>query len=201
MKGRKEAILCVLLTVVLIFGTVLVSQASGPDYGNVEIEIDQENIETTELMAKSMEDSRAMVIEATKVSAEAVIAAEEEAARIAAEEERRARQADEDLLAALIFCEAGGEPYQGQVAVGAVVMNRVRSGRYPGTISGVVYQRGQFGPATTGKLGRVLASGRTTESCRQAARDAMAGVNPVGGATSFGDGVYSGIQIGAHWFH
>ncbi len=54
------------------------------------------------------------------------------------------------LLAALIYCEAGNQPYEGQVAVGAVVMNRVRSGSYPNTISEVIYQSGQFGPAMTG---------------------------------------------------
>ena len=59
-------------------------------------------------------------------------------------------------MAAIIYCEAGAEPYQGKVAVGAVIMNRVRSSRFPNTISGVIYQKGQFGPAITGKLGRVL---------------------------------------------
>ena len=59
--------------------------------------------------------------------------AAEEAARIAAEKaaEEAAAQADKELLASLIFCEAGNQPYEGQVAVGAVVMNRVKSGSYP----------------------------------------------------------------------
>ena len=194
MRNKKEVILSMLLTCTLTFGTVLVGQASGPDYGKVEIEQNEEHIETTDLMAKNMEDSRAQLVEATRVSADAVKQAEQEAIE-------RARRADENLLAALIFCEAGGEPYQGQLAVGAVVMNRMRSGRYPNTLRGVIYQRGQFGPAMTGKLGRVLSSGRTTESCRRAAREAMAGANPIGSATSFGDGVNRGIKIGAHWFH
>lgn len=54
---------------------------------------------------------------------------------------------DVTLLAALIQCEAGNECYEGQLAVGAVVMNRVRSGRYAGSIYGVIYQAGQFPPA------------------------------------------------------
>ena len=54
------------------------------------------------------------------------------------------------LLAALIQCEAGGESYEGQLAVGAVVMNRVRSGAYPNTIHGVIYASGQFTPAQSG---------------------------------------------------
>ena len=77
--------------------------------------------------------------------------AAEEAARIAAEKAaaEAAAQADKELLAALIFCEAGNQPYEGQVAVGAVVMNRVESASYPNTISEVIYQSGQFTPAMT----------------------------------------------------
>ena len=90
--------------------------------------------------------------------------AEEEARRQAEEAERQRAQEmarsqeEENLLAALIYCEAGGEPYEGQVAVGAVVLNRVRSSSFPNSIEEVIYQSGQFGPAVTGKLGRVLAS-------------------------------------------
>ncbi|MEG2668302.1 MAG: cell wall hydrolase [Lachnospiraceae bacterium] len=107
---------------------------------------------------------------------------------------------DYTLLAALIYCEAGAEPYEGQVAVGAVVLNRVRSGSYPNSIREVIYQRGQFGPAITGKLDRVIANGRTSDSCYQAATDALGGSNPIGGALHFGYGNY-GIKIGSHWFH
>ena len=53
---------------------------------------------------------------------------------------------DRYLLANLIYCEAGGEPYDGQVAVGAVVINRVLSSVYPSTLSGVIYQNRQFEP-------------------------------------------------------
>lgn len=132
-------------------------------------------------------------------------AEEEEKKRLEAERqaaERQAADAEEmRLLAALIHCEAGGEPYEGQVAVGAVVMNRVKSGAFPGSIREVVYQSGQFGPAMTGKLDRVLASGNIYESCYQAAGEAIAGQNPVGDALYFGDGRNYGILIGGHWFH
>ena len=133
---------------------------------------------------------------------EARLRAEEEA-RLKAEEEARLARGQEEaaLLAALIYCEAGGEPYEGQVAVGAVVMNRVKSGAFPNSIREVIYQSGQFGPAITGKLERVLANGNTTDSCRQAASEAMAGVSPVGGAIYFGDGQDFGQKIGGHWFH
>ena len=133
---------------------------------------------------------------------EMCIETEAEEARKAEEERQKklAQEADTTLLAALIYCEAGNQPYDGQVAVGAVVMNRLKAG-YAGTLKGVIYQSGQFGPAMTGKLDRVLASGSIPSSCRQAAVDALSGVSPVGNALHFGDGVNAGIKIGAHWFH
>lgn len=107
---------------------------------------------------------------------------------------------DPELLAAIIFCEAGNQPYEGQVAVGAVILNRVRSGVYPGSVSEVIYQAGQFGPAMSGWFDSVLANGGWTETAMQAAQDALAGVNPIGNCLYFGNGDY-GIQIGDHFFH
>lgn len=105
------------------------------------------------------------------------------------------------LLAALIQCEAGSDVYEGQVAVGAVVMNRVLSGAYPNTIRDVIFASGQFTPAGSGKLGRVLESGNIKASCIQAAQEAMAGVTPVGSATRFRRaGNREGIIVGHHVF-
>lgn len=59
---------------------------------------------------------------------------------------------DAILLAALIQCEAGSEIYEGQLAVGAVVINRVKSGSYPNSVSGVIYASGQFGPCGNRKV-------------------------------------------------
>lgn len=128
--------------------------------------------------------------------------AAEEAARIAAEKAaaEAAAQEEKELLASLIFCEAGNQPYEGQVAVGAVVMNRVKSGSYPDTISDVIYQSGQFTPAMTGWLDSVRASSGYTESAMQAAEDALAGSNPVGDCLYFSTGGW-GMQIGDHYFH
>ena len=92
---------------------------------------------------------------------------------------------DTRLLAALIQCEAGGETSNGKLAVGAVVMNRVRSGAYPNTISGVIFASGQFTPALNGKVARVYTSGNISESCYEAARAAINGETNVGGATHF----------------
>ena len=111
--------------------------------------------------------------------------------------------ADETLLlAALIHCEARGESYEGQLAVGAVVMNRVRSSAYPDTIHGVIYASGQFTPALNGKVNKVYESGKINESCIKAAEEALSGVSNIGDLTHFrrNDG-RDGIVIGNHVFH
>ena len=107
---------------------------------------------------------------------------------------------DEMLLAALIQCEGGNQPYEGQVAVGAVVMNRVKCPAYPNTIAGVIYASGQFTPAKTGKVEKLAQNG-VKESCLQAARAAIAGETTVGGAMHFRRvGMHEGIVIGDHVF-
>ncbi|MGN0362742.1 MAG: cell wall hydrolase [Bilifractor sp.] len=109
---------------------------------------------------------------------------------------------DEDvqLLAALIHCEAGGESYTGKVAVGAVVLNRVNSSAFPNTISEVIYQSGQFTPASSGALASALASGVDAD-CYAAAKDALGGVNPVGSCLYFHAGGGSGLTIGNQTFY
>ena len=106
------------------------------------------------------------------------------------------------LLAALIQCEAGGESYEGQVAVGAVVMNRVRSGAYPNSIHGVIYASGQFTPAMSGKVNRVYESGKIKDSCIRAAEEAISGVSNVGDLTHFRRvNGREGLVIGNHVFY
>ena len=107
---------------------------------------------------------------------------------------------DLDLMAAIIYCEAGNQSYEGQVAVGAVVMNRVNSSSFPNTISEVIYQSGQFTPASSGSLASALANG-VPSTCYDAASAAMAGENPVGSALYFNGGSGSGMQIGDHQFY
>ena len=107
---------------------------------------------------------------------------------------------DVTLLSAIIYCEAGGEPYEGQLAVGAVVVNRVQSKAYPNSISAVIYQKGQFTPAASGKLAKVLASGKGSQ-CRQAALEALSGKDNTGGALSFHSGKGSGTVIGTQTFY
>ena len=81
------------------------------------------------------------------------------------------------LLARLISAEARGEPYNGQVAVGAVVLNRVEHPSFPNSISGVIYQGGAFTCITDGQFNEPVA-----ESAYRAAQDAMNGSDPSGGA-------------------
>ena len=82
-----------------------------------------------------------------------------------------------DLLARLISAEARGEPYSGQVAVGAVVLNRIKHPSFPNTLSGVIYQNGAFTCISDGQFNQPVA-----ESAYRAARDALNGVDPSGGA-------------------
>jgi N-acetylmuramoyl-L-alanine amidase len=85
-------------------------------------------------------------------------------------------QSDLNLLARMISAEARGEPYVGQVAVGAVILNRVRHPSFPNTISGVIYQSGAFSALYDGQFNQPVA-----DSAYKAARDALNGWDPTGG--------------------
>ena len=78
------------------------------------------------------------------------------------------------LLGAIIQCEADGEPYEGKLAVGSVVMNRVRSSYFPNTVSGVIYQSGQFSPVASGRYALRLEQG-VNNTCMQAAQEVLNG--------------------------
>lgn len=114
--------------------------------------------------------------------------------------EQQKLKKQQELLAALIFCEAGNQPYKGQVAVGAVVLNRIKSKTYPDSMKEVIYQRGQFGPAGSGWLNRVLQNKSYTKTAWKAAADALDGKDPVNGCLYFNQGG-SGKKIGDHYFH
>lgn len=113
-------------------------------------------------------------------------------------------EGDRYLLANLIYCEAGAEPYSGQVAVGSVVINRVLSSVYPDTVTGVIYQSGQFSPVASGRLALALAEGRATGSCYQAADEVMGGTTNVSNCVYFRtpvDGIEPRYRIGGHIFY
>ena len=111
---------------------------------------------------------------------------------------------DLTLLAAIIYCEAGGEPYEGKVAVGNVVLNRVNSAAFPDTVEAVIRSPRQFSPVASGRFDRILTSGRIPESCYQAAEDAMNGISYVNACLFFKNphiaGAHAGITIGNHVF-
>lgn len=112
-------------------------------------------------------------------------------------------EGDRKLLANLIYCEAGGEPYEGQVAVGAVVINRLLSSKFPDTIVGVIYQNRQFSPVASGRLELALAQDKATERCYRAADEAMSGISNVGNCIFFRTPIegLTGISIGGHIFY
>ncbi|AZR72839.1 hypothetical protein BBF96_05200 [Anoxybacter fermentans] len=90
-------------------------------------------------------------------------------------------QSDLDLLARVIYAEAQGEPFEGQVAVGAVVLNRVKSPYFPNTIKGVVFQKYAFESVSNGEIWR----NQPNATAYQAARAALSGQDPTGGALYF----------------
>lgn len=112
-------------------------------------------------------------------------------------------EGDRYLLANLIYCEAGGESYEGKLAVGAVVVNRVLSSVYPDNMVGVIYQNKQFSPVASGRLAAALAEGKATEECYRAADEAMQGITNVGTCVYFRTPIpgLSGINIGGHVFY
>ena len=87
---------------------------------------------------------------------------------------------DVDLVAKLINGEARGEPYEGQVAVGATILNRTRDARFPSTIAAVIYQPGAFTAIVDGQI-----NAKIEESSIRAARDALNGWDPSGGAVFY----------------
>lgn len=89
---------------------------------------------------------------------------------------------DIQLLARAINGEARGEPYEGQVAIGAVILNRVKDSRFPNTIAGVIYQSGAFTAVSDGQINEQISEGSTVV---KAARDAMNGWDPTDGAVYY----------------
>lgn len=89
---------------------------------------------------------------------------------------------DIQLMARAINGEARGEPYEGQVAVGAVILNRVKDSRFPNSISGVIYQKGAFTAVADGQINAPISENSTVY---KAAQDAMNGWDPTGGCVYY----------------
>ena len=153
---------------------------------DAELKAQEENLAA---LKKQLAEEQAMIAKAAKMSWRDV-------------SELTYTDGDRELLACLIYCEAGNQPYDGQVAVGAVVINRVRSAAYPNTVSGVIYQKSQFSPVGSGRLATRLALGASS-ACYQAADEAMAGATPVGNCLYFRTVIpqINGMIIGDHVFY
>ena len=184
-------------------------QAEASETAQNEIEEVQAAEEAARIEAEAQ--AKAAAEEAAQLEAEAQAkAAAEEAARLEAEAQQAALAAQTaaisaeelKLLANIIYCEAGSESYVGKVAVGNVIMNRVKSASQPNTITEVVYAKGQFSPVRNGSLQRALSSDKADAACYQAAIEALAGAQPVGGKLFFRrNNGRSGQVIGHHVFY
>ena len=118
-------------------------------------------------------------------------------------------QSDLTLMAAIIQAEADNQSYEGKLAVGSVVMNRVKSSRFPNTVSGVIYQKNQFAPVNDGHLALILERG-PNETCYRAARQVLEGYRNVeylffwtvdlANERDIWDITY-GVVIGDHYFY
>lgn len=159
----------------------------------VKVEFDLDTAESVE----AIQAREAAEKEATRAQA----AAEREATRKQQKEAVLTSASELNILAALVQCEAGGESYEGQLAVASVVMNRVRCGAYPNTITDVIYASGQFSPANSTKMSNLALSGNIKASCLQAAQEAINGNCNIGDALHFRRaGNKDGIIIGNHVF-
>lgn len=170
-----------------------VAVTSADTVGYVKAEYVQVDMETGE--AITLEEEAA-----AKAAAEEAVAKAKAAAEAASESNQAiiASADDVTLLAAIIQIEAGNECYEGQVAVGSVVCNRLRSGSYANSVSGVIFAKGQF---STSRMSSVISKGPQA-SCIQAAQEALAGKDTTGGATHFRRaGSKSGLIIGNHVFY
>lgn len=182
--------------------TGLISQtANAVAKNNDQIsKVEQQKLEDEEALKKQNDDIEALrrqIAEEKRLSQAALNAAWRDISEVTFSDGDRA------LLAAIIYCEAGGESYAGKLAVGAVVINRVLSSRYPGTVVGVIYQKSQFSPVGSGRLELALATGKATADCYKAADEAMSGITNVGSCLYFRtpiDGL-TGISIGGHIFY
>ncbi len=182
--------------------TGLISQTANAVAKNSDqiSKVEQEMLEAEEALRRQNDD-----IEALRRKIEEEIRLSQAAANAAWRDISEVTFADGDraLLAAIIYCEAGGEAYAGKLAVGAVVINRVLSSKYPGTVVGVIYQRSQFSPVGSGRLELALATGKANADCYKAADEAMSGITNVGNCLYFRTPIegLTGISIGGHIFY
>lgn len=176
---KKTFSLIIFFAVFLV--TAVMAQTLQPEEQTMEAEVFLAKMEDKN---KDQEERQLLAVADTDVGA----------ARKVKESEFQLTAAELELFARLVHAEAAGEPYQGQVAVAATVLNRLRSKRFPNTLSGVIYQvesgRYQYSPVLDGRIN--LPAG---ESAKKAVKEALAGADPSGGATGF----YNPAKTGNAW--
>jgi len=172
------------------------AEAEAADYAKLLDEEKNSLIELKEEESKRIEESIKASIEASKKEAEGIVEEATTAAPYNASED------DLSKLAAIIYCEARGESYEGMLAVGSVVMNRVNDTRFPNTIEAVIMSPGQFSPVASGLYAIALAKG-SNEVCIQAAKEVLYDGVRIGPWLYFRtvNNIIQGTVIGNHVFY
>lgn len=179
-KKATVFIACLLLASAIIAGKIVIIQEENRQNSLQKREESQVTTENKNKTAGDGEEAEISLFSGPKTLKEEEIAAAESDSDPVVE----LTAAEKDLFARLVHAEAGGEPYEGQVAVAATVLNRLESSNYPDSISEIIYQiesgRCQYSPVLDGRIN--LPPG---ESAEKAVEDALQGSDPTGGATGF----------------
>lgn len=184
MKFKKVAVMMLAVSLTMSSFTAGSSYASADEVTGKQIqglafksEITQEDTDDNVVKVDNGCDTASSEISSEKISSN-----ETKKTTVKKSSKRKYSKADLRLMASIINCEAGSEPYQGKLAVGIVIMNRVNSKAFPGSIRGVVYQKGQFSPVRNGSLKKRLrqydakrTGSRQWKSCISAARKVLQG--------------------------
>lgn len=184
MKFKKVAVMMLAVSLTMSSFTAGSSYASADEVTGKQIqglafksEITQEDTDDNVVKVDNGSDTASSEISSEKISSN-----QTKKTTVKKSSKRKYSKADLRLMASIINCEAGSEPYQGKLAVGIVIMNRVNSKAFPGSIRGVVYQKGQFSPVRNGSLKKRLrqydakrTGSRQWKSCISAARKVLQG--------------------------
>ncbi len=183
MKLRK-LLLCALASLVIVgmsqVSALAAEAEAGTELENIAEDAIVEETAITEAEEETEETEEVIVEDTDSEDSDTDVKVQKQ------ENEKKYTKAELRLLAALISCEAGSEPYAGKLAVGIVVVNRKESKLFPSTIKNVIYQKYQFGPARNGSLKKALSRYDSTgfdsgndKDCVKAAKAALSGAKEI----------------------